>query len=1584
MNSKISLDDWLVERSARDLVNEVKDMNMHRRSQSSRGILRVLGQTIKWRKIGVLGVALMTLGAITTHAQTASSPAFEYTAIKVNATEGATGTDLALGRLDDLLRYALTKEAANLDLRFTVSGTGTSVFTLQGLDDKTTSVDKLALARVDDNVNLDFENPAHAVLELVIQANTAAGDVLTPYADQGMLTITIATTGDVNEAPILKIAPINTETIYRTFGDPATTLSLASAYSDQDAGDSLVLTPTLKEVQGNRVIVEVAAATDGSPSIVISDIKMLDPAPIAGTYNVTLSVAATDKAGESAREASTGDIAKPIEIPVVVRVGANNPPAFTAGVGRAEVTCKENANTCTNAPNPNTVVLNATSQFVGGWVAQDLESDVLKYSVKGAVKGSLDLSPGVKVSADAMGNVWVTPALDFEGGANSEIELVVSDPFGGSASIAISLVVENVDEPPVVDDKKLATLKPSLMFVGHAESGTTTVDLSQYVTDPEGDALTYSATSADKTKAAVAVTGSMLTVTAVAEAASVAITFTATDDDPKVGSDSGSFSVSIKAEENTDPSFMTDGIRYTTVSATVSEGAAAGAAIGTFAATDADTPGDTLTYTITGTDAFSVSATGKVSVKAGGMLNFETDPKVAFRLNVSDGWGGEAFVRVVVDVTDAEDAPFVVTAALPGEAYVVPLGETVAIEAAMFFDDEDADDKARLNITGLVEDERVATAVISAVGTVLVTGVEVGETTIDLEASDGVSDPAKTMVEISVVPNTLPVVANAIADQEIALGYSSVIDIGNVFEDAEGDVTVSAPVSSDEMVVLTSNVDADSIAIIAVSLGEASITLTATDKAGQSVSHTFDVTVIEPLDPPAVAMEIADVTVNMGASATVDISGTFMHEELAMLNFAITSNDDSTAAGTVDGTTVTVVGVAAGSAEITVTATDRKAQTASDTFVVTVNAAPAVVASIADLTVTAGVVETVDISGTFSDPDGMAGEALTLEVAIANASLATVTLASGTISVNGIDPGTTTITVTATDTHGATSNTSFGLSVETMPQAVGSIAAIVLDLGGDAGSVNVSSAFQDRDGDALTYSFSLSNTDIVNGSISGSTVNLVALQGGSSTGTVVASDPAGRSASQSFSITVDDANVRAVASNALAGYGRSVLSSVSDAISSRMSARARSSDLSIATVADAFASAAPTNAALHSSSIDALTDADPQGASPVLSNYRNQLQPFSFKFGAAEGPGTWTVWGNADRQSYEGEGYDGIASSLYLGLDIQTAECWMFGAVVARNSGESEFAYGSVDRDLETSLTTVIPYVRYEPNTRTTFYGAFGIGNGDAEVVGGPSTDSSDLEMNMFLAGGRREVGSTGNLDLVLRGEYASATLTTADDESGISAGMDQTVNRLRAGIEGSFSTSTGNGGTLTPFVDVGVRQDGGDGDTGTGVEITGGVRVDSTTFTMQAKARQLLLHSIDDYTETGIGVTATLHPSGQGTGLSWSINPSWGDGTSSLGVFSNQVDFTQVASAYGLDSSGFSVASRLGYSMKMMSDQFLVTPYLDYDRISTDRTRILLGTEVHAASTLAKNLRLEVAVGNEKIDQSSDPLVGFNASMSF
>lgn len=79
-------------------------------------------------------------------------------------------------------------------------------------------------------------------------------------------------------------------------------------------------------------------------------------------------------------------------------------------------------------------------------------------------------------------------------------------------------------------------------------------------------------------------------------------------------------------------------------------------------------------------------------------------------------------------------------------------------------------------------------------------------------------------------------------------------------------------------------------------------------------------------------------------------------------------------------------------------------------------------------------------------------------------------------------------------------------------------------------------------------------------------------------------------------------------------------------------------------------------------------------------------------------------------------------------------------------------------------------------------------------------------------------------------------------------------ASRVRLLLEGGRRFDAGRGAMLRPSFEFGVRHDGGDAETGTGVEFGGGVAwCDAASgFSIEGRARMLVTHADEDYEEWG------------------------------------------------------------------------------------------------------------------------------------
>ncbi|MCY4510403.1 MAG: hypothetical protein OXG35_26120, partial [Acidobacteria bacterium] len=135
-----------------------------------------------------------------------------------------------------------------------------------------------------------------------------------------------------------------------------------------------------------------------------------------------------------------------------------------------------------------------------------------------------------------------------------------------------------------------------------------------------------------------------------------------------------------------------------------------------------------------------------------------------------------------------------------------------------------------------------------------------------------------------------------------------------------------------------------------------------------------------------------------------------------------------------------------------------------------VNRLPTAVGVLPDRQLTRTDTLVVEVSQAFVDPDG---DPLTYGVSSSAPSVAAVALSGSTVTLNPVGTGTATIRVTATDPGGLSATQLFTVTVagpsNRPPEAVGVLAPLPMGLDEAGVTVDVSGAFRDPDGDALTY-----------------------------------------------------------------------------------------------------------------------------------------------------------------------------------------------------------------------------------------------------------------------------------------------------------------------------------------------------------------------------------------------------------------------------------------------------------------------------------------------------------------------------------
>ena len=273
---------------------------------------------------------------------------------------------------------------------------------------------------------------------------------------------------------------------------------------------------------------------------------------------------------------------------------------------------------------------------------------------------------------------------------------------------------------------------------------------------------------------------------------------------------------------------------------------------------------------------------------------------------------------------------------------------------------------------------------------------------------------AKASVEVTVIVNSSPETKGTIPDATVEVGESGRVDASSYFSDPDGN-RLTYKVGSSGPGTVGVSVVGSKVTYKGLKAGSATVTVTATDPGGLSAEQTFTVTVEPPNEPPDTVGTIPDDTIEVGESGSVHASSYFNDPEGEDLIFSATSSNEDAVGVSVAGSEVTYKGLEAGSATVTVTATDPGGLSAEQTFTVTVeppNEPPDTVGTIPDDTIEVGESGSVHASSYFNDPEG---EDLIFSATSSNEDAVGVSVAGSEVTYNGLEAGSATVTVTATD-----------------------------------------------------------------------------------------------------------------------------------------------------------------------------------------------------------------------------------------------------------------------------------------------------------------------------------------------------------------------------------------------------------------------------------------------------------------------------------------------------------------------------------------------------------------------------------------
>ena len=265
---------------------------------------------------------------------------------------------------------------------------------------------------------------------------------------------------------------------------------------------------------------------------------------------------------------------------------------------------------------------------------------------------------------------------------------------------------------------------------------------------------------------------------------------------------------------------------------------------------------------------------------------------------------------------------------------------------------------------------------------------------------------------------------------------------------------------------------------------------------------------------------------------------------------------------------------------------------------------------------------------------------------------------------------------------------------------------------------------------------------------------------------------------------------------------------------------------------------------------------------------------------------------------------------------------------------------------METTLTGMFPWGRHRFTDRLELWGAVGYGQGELEVTPKLPTGEDDAtltaDLNLWLAaaGLRGTLLDGGNDGLTITGKTDAMVVGTSSERVTGLESAEATVTRLRLGLEAQRPFPLGNpesgaGATLTPSLEVGLRHDEGDAETGFGLDLGGGIVLSHPQRGLQAelRGRGLLSHAAAGFRDQGFSASLSWQQRPDSDlGAALSLTQTMG-GSSSGGAD----DLLSRITLEGLtanDTSGNDhlnqrLEVKFGYGFLAFGDRFTLTPEL-------------------------------------------------------